>query len=351
MTPLEREGLRQAVQTNCHIADARHAADMTLCTYLLLMRELFRWEHGLPFATVPDRGHVGRWIAEREALWERIEAHPFEPLRIDHAGPVFDPFDVAAINDALAPHALVYGAGLVGAGRPVFFLADLARQARREELPTVTAGREWARGLLAPPAVLSPAPPTIVLRLDAIRRACWQRYESYALRPHDGSAMQRLAAHYDLVPDLEAGLARWTDDQAEIATLHELGEARVGARLEPGWSAMRLALTSRRAAVAVQALRDLLADLEVTLPVLLGGDVPIRLHGWFAQFDGLRKELFPALEDAYRRWRDGDAGSALRQAIAFGRERHEKLAWRVLELHARDGPAAAKAIEALLIPA
>ena len=31
--------LVDAVQTNCHITDASHAADMTLCIYLLQMRE------------------------------------------------------------------------------------------------------------------------------------------------------------------------------------------------------------------------------------------------------------------------------------------------------------------------
>jgi len=33
------------VQANCHTADAKHARSMTLCTYLLEMRELYRWEH------------------------------------------------------------------------------------------------------------------------------------------------------------------------------------------------------------------------------------------------------------------------------------------------------------------
>ena len=48
-------GLAAAVQTNCHIADARHAADMTLCIYLLQMREFHRWERGLPFGAALAR--------------------------------------------------------------------------------------------------------------------------------------------------------------------------------------------------------------------------------------------------------------------------------------------------------
>ena len=39
MTPAALGSLVRAVQTNCHIADARGAADLTLCIYLLQMRE------------------------------------------------------------------------------------------------------------------------------------------------------------------------------------------------------------------------------------------------------------------------------------------------------------------------
>ena len=59
MTPPWCERLIAAVQTNCHIADARHAADMTLCTYLLQMREFHRWERGLGFAATLARDEVG----------------------------------------------------------------------------------------------------------------------------------------------------------------------------------------------------------------------------------------------------------------------------------------------------
>ena len=38
--------LVEAVQANCNITDARHARNMTMCTYLLEMRELYRWEIG-----------------------------------------------------------------------------------------------------------------------------------------------------------------------------------------------------------------------------------------------------------------------------------------------------------------
>jgi hypothetical protein len=70
--PARLARLVQAVQTNCHIADARHAADLTLCTYLLQMREFYRWEQHLPWAQPAARRHR-TWIAEREALWQELE--------------------------------------------------------------------------------------------------------------------------------------------------------------------------------------------------------------------------------------------------------------------------------------
>ena len=36
--------LSDTVQLNCHISDARHAGNYTLCIYLLKMREFYRWE-------------------------------------------------------------------------------------------------------------------------------------------------------------------------------------------------------------------------------------------------------------------------------------------------------------------
>ena len=59
--------LVQSVQRNCHIADSRHAREMTMCNYLLEMREFYRWEHEVPLARALPRQELGSWISEREA--------------------------------------------------------------------------------------------------------------------------------------------------------------------------------------------------------------------------------------------------------------------------------------------
>jgi len=340
-------GLAAAVQINCHIADARHAADLTLCTYLLQMREFHRWECGLPFGAPLAREAVGAWIAQREALWSALEDRPFEPLPCGAA--VVDAFDVAAVNDFLRPLGLLYGAGLVSAQRPVFFLAERHGLARREGLQVHTAGRELARGLMAPPAVLDRAgdAPAIVLRRESLARWCWEKFEAWSLRRPTGSAFEAAVRAYGLDHDFDAALPRWLDEQGEALVLHELGEARAGQRLDPAWAEMRLALP-RRADLYARAVRDHLADLAVTLPTLLERRADASIHVWFANYDGVRELLFPSLTAAYASWRQGDGGRALHQAVSSGERHFDRLAQQVLDGHARGGDAAAAAVERLL---
>ena len=261
-----------------------------------------------------------------------------------------DPFDVAAINEVLRPLGLLYGAGLVEADRPVFFLAELHGLDRREGLAVLSAGRELARGLMAPPAVLDRAggEPAIVVRRESLARWCWEKFEAYSLRRPAGSAFEAAVQAYGLDVDFEAALPRWLDEQGEALVLHELGEVRAGRWLDPHWAAMRLALPTRRADLYARAVRDHLADFGVTLPTLLDRQADASIHVWFANYDGVRELLFPSLAGAYAQWRLGDGGRALRRAIGSGSAHFARLAQQVLERHARDGEGGGAAVERLL---
>jgi hypothetical protein len=349
MTGSERTRLVEAVQTNCHIADARHAADMTLCTYLLQMREFFRWESGLPFGATLARTEVGAWIAARESLWSALEEQAFTALPCAPGSAWLDPFEVEAVNACLRSQGLLYGAGLVGADRPVFFLAELHGHTHREGLDVLSAGHELARGLLAPPAALSDgARGPIVLRRESLARWCWEKFEAFTLRHSSGSPFHAVVQAYGLDRDFEAALPRWLDEQGETLVLHELGEHRAGQTLGPGWAAMRLALPSRRADLYARAVRDHLADLHVTLPALLDRGAAASIHFWFANYDGVRALLFPSLKAGYDEWARGDSGRALRQAAVRGATHFTQLAQAALSLHAHDREHAGPAIERLL---
>jgi hypothetical protein len=339
-----------AVQANCHRADARHAGELTLCTYLLQMREFFRWERGLPLTATLPRGDVGSWIAAREALWERLVDEPYAALPTDDA--TLDPFEADALNLRLQAQGWLYGAGRLGGqdgGRPVFFLAERHAQGQRDGMTVLQAGRELARGLLAPPAVLAGggAGP-IVVRREALARWCWQGYEAWTMRRREGSAWHAVVQAYGLDEGFERALPRWLDDLVEVSVLHELGEHQVGQRLGARWPALRAALPDRRSDLHAVALRDLLADLQRTLPALLARAQAAPLHAWFASFDGVRAALFPRLVAAHAAWRAGQGLEPLHDAVAAGSAHFEALAAQVLALHDDKDPGSAAAVAALL---
>ena len=141
--------LVEMVRANCRVSDARHARNMTMCTYLLEMRELYRWEHGYALDAVLPRTDVGAWLSEREAQWDAVEHTGYRPLPIAEA--LVDPFAAETVNRALVPQGWVYGAGVGRFGKPQFFLADLEREEWRDGVRVLVAGREHARDVAPAP--------------------------------------------------------------------------------------------------------------------------------------------------------------------------------------------------------
>jgi len=85
--------LTAAVQRNCDISDARHGGDYGLCTFLLKMREYYRWEHEFPLPRPLPKDELGAWLSAREQLWDGLEAENFSPLPL--AAGELEPFDAA----------------------------------------------------------------------------------------------------------------------------------------------------------------------------------------------------------------------------------------------------------------
>jgi hypothetical protein len=79
MTDTALASLAETVQFNCHVSDARHGADDSLCVYLMKMREYYRWEKHLPFGAALGREEVGDWLAAREQLWEEWKGRSSGP--------------------------------------------------------------------------------------------------------------------------------------------------------------------------------------------------------------------------------------------------------------------------------
>ncbi len=279
-----------AVQTNCDIADARHARDVSLCTYLLGMREYYRWEHQLPYGVAPPREDVGRWIAAREARWDEVAADDFVTLPV--AGGEFDPFAAEAVNAALAGSGLVYGAGIGRFHKPHFFLAELARDEQRGEARLLVCGCEYARDVAAIPAAAQGS--TVIVRREALRQWLWEKADGWNLKQQDGALKSALLA-YGFDVDPQAAIERMTEAQIETLVLHEEGELAAARMLGSAWPQKLAGLHGKRAEIFARAVKDNLADCLVTLPELAAVGSEAMRQFWLASFDGLRRDLFPAI--------------------------------------------------------
>jgi len=312
----DTQHLQSAVQHNCDIADARYAGNYTLCTYLLKMREFYRWEQRIPFSDVLEHAEVGSWVEQQESSWDQIEDEGYQCIPLPKK--CYDPFEVDAINAYLAPAGLVYGAGFARGARPVFFVGELITEERYEGYRVLVSARELARDLAAPPAMAQGN--TIYIRRESIRRMVFEMIEAWRWRSRPDDPMARAMACYNFAQDREAALEDMTDNEVESAIWHEVGEILAGNFLGDGWEPMIMRIAGSREEIVVRAVRDHLADCLSTLPALIEADNASGLHFYFANFTALRKELFPQAMDAYNTWSNGGSLKPLKQLIPGARE-------------------------------
>jgi len=332
--------LASVVQHNCDISDALHAGDYGLCTFLLKMREYYRWENELPFSRALPKDELGVWLTTREQLWRSLEADDFAPLPLERGE--LNPFDAETANRELLPQGYVYSAGYGRFQKPVFFLGRLLRVETRAGFTILVSSCDYARELAAPPAMLRGR--TIFVRQESVRRYLWERIEEWQWRKQEGP-MARALASYDFIADTEAALARMAATEMETMILHEVGEAMAGELLGEAWSEMALAVARTPSELAARAVRDLLADCLSTLPGLLERANLAALHFHFATFDAPRRQLFPQALEAYEHFLRYGALDRLWQVAREGKERWLATARGLL---APEPAARASAMKALL---
>lgn len=341
---LETQALIADVQFNCHITDARHGTDFGLCTYLMKMREYYRWEMGLPQGQPLDKDQVGDWLTEREDLWDAVSEDEFRALRL--AGQDFDPFEAAQMNRHLASQGLLYSAGLIYGGKPQFFVTELLEhQVDESGFELWIGGRELARGLQAPPAMTQGK--HIFLRRDALRQLLWERYESWLWSKPD-NAFKRAIACYPFADDIGLALDQMTAAEMAVIHAHEVGEFRVGQQLGEDWEQMLLATIGTPAELMLRGVRDYWADCAQTLPMLLAD--PQRdasVHTFIGSLGNMRKSLFPALLNAYELWCKGER-DALREQVEQGELHWQEVAEDCLLMWRAGQPELGKALGAYI---
>jgi len=339
---MDIQQLINEVQLNCHISDARHAGNYTLCIYLLKMREFYRWEKKHTFSDKLSTDDIGDWLTQREGLWADVENDDYHLLQINNEA--WNPFESQAINQTLAAENLVYSGGYGFKEKPHFFLAELEENKTVNDYTIYISGKEYARDLTSPPAMSHNK--TIYIRRESFKRLIWEHTDEWRWNKPE-NAMAKAIRCYDFDNDLETALSSMTDNELEAAILHEIGEIQAGEKLH-GWQQMMADITFTQAEIMARAVRDHYADTLHTLPTLIENNNQASIHFYFANLTNMRKHIFPSLVNAYNHWCETKNIKIIAQTAEKAVNHWQDIAEQMLVLHHQDAKHCTNAIEALV---
>ena len=319
---MELERLIGQVKLNCNISDAEFWGYYSMCGLLMRLRELYRSEHSLmPWDPLPKED-VSVWIAAREALWTELENEELRALDLD--GREYDPFETGELNVLLSRRGLVYGGGYGRFNKPTFFLSRLESVETVSGCRVYYAGRELCRDLSASAAMLQGG--SIFIRLEPLRALLWDKYLELRGRRFSG-ALGEAFSHYGIdrtgaQEEVHGRIESLVYEISEILLLHELGEAFEHER-SGEWIEMLGSGTDVMNEFYLRGIKDLLADTSEAGPLkaIVERRQRALLCFYVVLLDGVRRELFPEMLDAFQRFADSGDWSLIEEARKSGYRR------------------------------
>lgn len=330
--------LSRQVLYNCDVSDARHAGIYSVCGLAMRLRDLYKWERGVPPWQEDEAALVLEWIGGKEELWETLLEADFRRLTVN--GRQFEPFDTLEINAALKPSVLYYGAGYAHSMKPTFFLAQIEREEMVDGHKVRHLGREHARDLLSLPAFSQDG--EVVLRGEAARMLLW---DQIAYISNSGRRALDFALTACGLPDAGTRTIRENFDrifkvQEQIYLQHEIGELEETVFERRVWQQIVSDYSHTAVELLVRTLKDVLADTgrQGALTRLLENRDEAALGLYLAFGNGMTRLLTGELVCAFdafeqdRQWsRLAAAAQAVRQnavshttrVMALYRESHE----------------------------
>lgn len=333
---MARHRLQQTIQGNCEISDARHNGTYSLCTLVLKLRNLFKWENGLEPWQEPAPPELLDWIDSREKFWQTVSGQAFQDLKIGRQ--TVDPFDVAAVNESLAGSGLVYGAGYGRSLKEIFFLAEGVAQRTVEGCEVLIMDREVARELAAPFGLLQDG--TIYIRRQPMRFYFWDQIQE--ARPSGKTALRGALSSYGLLTDdnlLDGVLLREkldiiVDREIDTFIYHEVGERQDNPLDSEMLREIVFSFAGSPVELLARALKDVLADTHPCglLGYIVGAAKESSLGFYVAFLDGLRKLLLPEIITAHKQFLHDHDWRGIESARRLCREKNSYRATRLKEI-------------------
>jgi len=338
----------QQVKFNCNISDAKFWGYYSICGLLMRYRELYRSEHSLlPWENIPD-SEVAGWIHQREMLWRRIEDADLQSIAIE--GKSYGPFDVTGINAALEQTGLVYSGGYGTFNKPTFFVADLASTRDFFDYHVHYTSKEHCRDLSASPAMLQGR--CIYVRPEVLNVYIWDRFQEMKAKRFSGLA-EDMFAQYGILrsdepsPELFKKISDMTRDVSEVFVLHETGEAFEDDYADD-WHEILSSGLDKATELYLRGIKDILADTSPMGPLraIIENQSRPRLSFFLVFLDGIRREIFFEIMNAFQRFVESGDWSFIEEARRAGYRRSGELQSGAIDIWrtSRDGVELAKYI-------
>ncbi|KJS00349.1 MAG: hypothetical protein VR65_12555 [Desulfobulbaceae bacterium BRH_c16a] len=293
----------QDIQHNCNISDARDHGIYSMCTMVLKLRNLYKWEKGLEPWEEPESADLLGWIEAKENYWATIAEESFRPLSA--GGETLEPFDLEEINGALHDDTMLYGAGYGRSMKAVFFLADKIERRSAEGCPVIIVGNERAKEMASPFAMVQDG--LIIIRRESLRFFFWDQIQE--VRSSCRSSIKHALQSYGVFRNgtldralLQSSLDTIVDREMNLFIYHEVGEALQTVFHSETLQAIIGHFPGTVIEFVGRAVKDILADTH--RHGLLSYVVRERREsslGFYLTFlDGLRAKLFPEITAAWQ---------------------------------------------------
>jgi len=317
---MDIQEISRQIKQNCDISDAQYWGFHSICGLLMRLRELFQHEHTCrPWDPAPPED-VSRWITAREALWQDLEGQSLKEIVIE--GRKYDPFDVDGLNSILGPLGYVYGSGFGTFNKPQFFLGRLHERREVYDYVIHSVGEELCRDLSLHPALLQGR--CIYIRHDALVMLIWDRFQAIKSR-QCGSVLEEVFRRYGIGREAEPSeglflsLEKIIQAASDLFILHEIGEAFED-DLADEWLDIIGRGCDKYSELYLRGTKDLIADTSDMGPLrtIFREENENLLLLYVALLDGIRKDLFPEMMDAFREFRETQEWSLIEDARKAG---------------------------------
>jgi len=333
---LNTDDITRQVLHNCDISDANHAGMFSICGLALRLRDLYKWENGLPPWEERDSSDVLEWIEVKENKWDTYANKDFVGISIN--GKNCDPYDTIGINTVLEPHHIFYGAGYARSLKPTFFLAVIAEKTNIGGNIVYTLDRELARDLLTIPALTQDD--CVLLRQESAKLFIWDKifYIKKSGRPALSFALKSCGIKKQHPEALKRKLTAILASQKETYIYHEIGELHDTVFDRDIWREVIAAFPYSPVEYLTRAVKDLLADTNKfgTLRYIIKKRKTASLAFYVAFIDGLAKEFFSELPASFQEFTQTSDWGVIDQAVSSGYNTATKYAELITELY-QDG--------------